>query len=133
MAKSPGGHIEQLPSGSYRVVVYAGWDPATRRRQYLRATVKDETQAKIELGRLLKEAQDGHMPDSGVTVAKLLEEYAAIAEWDLSTRQTNEGFHPPHDQAGAGAPAHSSTTKAQRFPSLRLSQSLHRCNSGHAH
>jgi hypothetical protein len=25
-------------------------------------------------------------------VAKLLDEYAAIAEWDVSTRQTNEGF-----------------------------------------
>jgi hypothetical protein len=25
-------------------------------------------------------------------MAKLLDEYAAIAEWDVSTRQTNEGF-----------------------------------------
>jgi hypothetical protein len=50
------GHIEQLPSGSFRVSVYAGIDPITRRRIRLRATAKDELHAQIELGRLLKEA-----------------------------------------------------------------------------
>jgi hypothetical protein len=32
------------------------------------------------------------MPESGATMAKLLDQYAAIAPWDVSTRQTNEGF-----------------------------------------
>ena len=31
-------------------------------------------------------------PESDATVAKLLGEYAAVTQWDLSTRQTNEGF-----------------------------------------
>jgi integrase len=86
------GHIEQLPSGSFRVVVFAGYDPATRRRQYFKSTVRGETEAQIELGRLLAKASDGRRPESGVTVARLLEEYAPVAEWDVSTRQTNEGF-----------------------------------------
>jgi hypothetical protein len=86
------GHLEQLPSGSFRVAVFAGWDPVTRRRLYLRATAKTEQQAQIELGRLLKDASDGRQPESGATVAKLMDEYAAIAEWDIPTRQTNEGF-----------------------------------------
>jgi hypothetical protein len=50
------GHIEQLPSGSFRVSGYAGTDPLTRRRIRLNSTVKTEQQAQIELGRLLKEA-----------------------------------------------------------------------------
>ncbi len=86
------GHIEQLPSGSFRVSVYAGTDPLTRRAIRLKSTVKTEQQAHIELGRLLKEASEGRTPESDATVARLLDEYAAIAEWDVSTRQTNEGF-----------------------------------------
>jgi integrase len=86
------GYIERLPSGSYRVAVYAGINPITRQQQYLRSTVKTEPQAQIELGRLLKDAANGRRPESGATVATLMDEYAAIAEWDVSTRQTNEGF-----------------------------------------
>jgi integrase len=92
MAKEPTGHIEELPSGSYRVSVYAGTDPITRREIRFRATVKGETRAKIELGKLLQKAVDGRNPESGVTVAKLLDEYESIARWDVSTRQTNGGF-----------------------------------------
>ena len=86
------GHIEQLPSGSFRVSVYAGTDPLTRRAIRLKSTVKTEQQAHIELARLLKEASEGGTPEASVTVAKLMDEYAAVAEWDVSTRQTNEGF-----------------------------------------
>jgi len=38
------GHIEQLPSGSFRVVVFAGYDLVTRRRQYFKSTAKTEAQ-----------------------------------------------------------------------------------------
>ena len=92
MPRAAKGYIERLPSGSYRVAVYAGIDPITRRQQYLRSTVKTEPQAQIELGKLLKDAANGRRPESGATVATLMDEYAAIAEWDVSTRQTNEGF-----------------------------------------
>ncbi len=50
------GYIEHLPSGSFRVSVYVGTDPLTRRAIRLKATAKTEQQARIELGRLLKEA-----------------------------------------------------------------------------
>ena len=86
------GCVEQLPSGSFRVTVYVGTDPLTRRAIRLKATAKTEQQARIELGRLLKEASEGRTPESAATVAKLLDEYAAVAPWDVSTRQTNEGF-----------------------------------------
>jgi hypothetical protein len=67
-------------------------DPLTRRAIRLKSTVKTEQQAQIELGKLLKEASEGRTPESGATVAKLMDEYTAVAEWDVSTRQTNEGF-----------------------------------------
>jgi integrase/DNA-binding transcriptional regulator YhcF (GntR family) len=86
------GHVEQLPSGSWRARVYAGVDPITQREIRLKATATTEQQAYIELGRLLKQASEGRTPESGATMAKLLDEYAAIAPWDVSTRQTNEGF-----------------------------------------
>ena len=72
--------------------MYAGVDPITQREIRLKATAKTEQQALIELGRLLKEASEGRTPESAATVAKLLDEYASIAPWDVSTRQTNEGF-----------------------------------------
>ena len=72
--------------------MYAGIDPLTRRALRLKTTVKTEQQARIELGRLLKDASEGRMPESGAIVATLMDEYAAVAEWDVSTRQTNEGF-----------------------------------------
>ena len=86
------GHVEQLPSGSWRARVYAGVDPITQREIRLKATAKTGQQAYIELGRLLQQASEGRTPESGATMAKLLDEYAAIAPWDVSTRQTNEGF-----------------------------------------
>ena len=84
--------MERLPSGSYQVSVYVGIDPLTRQEIRLRGTAKDERLAQIELGRLLKEASEGRTPETAATMTKLLDEYAAVAEWDVSTRQTNEGF-----------------------------------------
>jgi hypothetical protein len=72
------GHIEQLPSGSFRVYVYAGTDPLTKRQIQFKSTVKTEQQAHIELGRLLKEASEGRTPESDATVAELMDEYAAV-------------------------------------------------------
>src|SRR6202012_2988026 len=82
----------QLPRGSRRARVYAGVAPITQREISLKGTAKTGQQADIELGRLLKQASEGRTPESGATMTKLLDEYAAIAPWDVSTRQTNEGF-----------------------------------------
>jgi ornithine cyclodeaminase/alanine dehydrogenase-like protein (mu-crystallin family) len=63
----------------FRVFVDAGTDPLTRRTIRLKSRVKTEQQARIELGRLLKEASEGRTPESGATVAKLMDEYAAMS------------------------------------------------------
>jgi integrase len=92
MARAGTGHIERLPSGSYRVHVYAGTDSLTGQALRHRQTVKTREQAQIVLGRLLEQAADGRRPDSGVTVADVLARYMAVAELDPSTRRTYDGY-----------------------------------------
>ena len=77
MAPDRTGHIEQLPSGSYRVQVYAGTDPLTGREIRFRKTRKTEREAQIELGKLLAQPAMGRQPDSDVTVAQLLDQYVS--------------------------------------------------------
>ena len=68
MGKRSPGHIEQLPSGSWRVKVYGGTDPLTGREIRLRKTCKTERAAQIELGKLLEQAAAGRLPASAVSV-----------------------------------------------------------------
>ena len=90
MASTRPGHIERLPSGSYRVIVYAGTDPLTGRRLRFRQTVKTEEQAHILLGKMLEQVAEGKQPETGVTVAELLRQYMMVAQLDRATRQTYE-------------------------------------------
>jgi integrase len=92
MTRTPSGHIEQLPSGAWRAKVYAGKDPLTGREIRFRKTRKTEVEAQIELGRLLALARAGRNPDSGVTVAELLDQYVPVAGWDLSTEESSLGY-----------------------------------------
>jgi hypothetical protein len=50
MAATPRGHIEQLPSGSFRVHVYAGTDPVTGKPRRIRETCPDDATAAATLG-----------------------------------------------------------------------------------
>jgi len=59
MPHTPSGHIEQLPSGSWRARVRAGKDPLTGREIRFRKTCKTERGAQIELGKLLALARAG--------------------------------------------------------------------------
>jgi DNA-binding transcriptional regulator YhcF (GntR family) len=74
------------------VKVYAGTDPLTGREIRFRKTCKTERAAQIELGKLLEHAAAGRQPDSGVTVAQLLDQYVSTAGWDVSTRESNLGY-----------------------------------------
>ena len=62
MAKTSKGHIQQLPSGSFRVKVYAGTDPVTGKARLLRQTCPDEAAAHAALSRMLVEADRGPVP-----------------------------------------------------------------------
>lgn len=92
MSRAASGHIERLPSGSFRVDVYAGTDSLTGKRVRFRRSVKTEQQARIELGKLIEQATSGRRPDSAVIVAELLDQYMTVAELDVSTRESYEGY-----------------------------------------
>lgn len=86
------GHIERLPSGSYRAIVYAGPDPLTGKERRLRQTEKTEEAAVTALGKLLQQAEAAHSPQTKATVGHLLDRYLGVAELDDSTRDTYEGY-----------------------------------------
>jgi integrase len=121
--KSP-GHIEQLPSGSWRVKVYGGTDPLTGREIRLRKTCKTERAALIELGKLLEQAAAGRQPETTATVAELMDRYAEVAEWDLSTRKANEAYIRRVIKPGARAPASPQDPRASARPALRAAATV---------
>src|ERR1700730_17092415 len=92
MAKATGGYIQPLPSGSFPGSGYAGADPITGPQIRLRKTCKTERAAQIELGKLLEQAAAGRQPETNATVAELMDRYAEVADWDLSTRKANEVY-----------------------------------------
>jgi integrase len=92
MATVAKGHIERLPSGSFRVRVYAGTDPVTGKERRFRRTVKTEAQAAAELARLLRDAEAERTPDDSATVGLLLDRYLDVADLEASTREAHEGY-----------------------------------------
>ena len=54
--------------------------------------LKTERAAQIELSKLLEQAAAGRQPETDATVAQLMDRYAEVADWDLSTRKANEVY-----------------------------------------
>jgi hypothetical protein len=68
--RRPRGHIEALPSGRYRAVVYAGVDPLTRRPRYLKESAPNFDAAEVVLTRLQHQVdQDAHPRRTSPSVA----------------------------------------------------------------
>ena len=72
--------------------VYAGTDPLTGKEIRLKATAKTAEHAQAELARLLEQASVGQQPESAATVGYLLDQYMAVADLDVSTREGYEGY-----------------------------------------
>ena len=89
MAKTSKGHIQRLPSGSFRVKVYAGTDPVTGKERLLRQTCPDEASAAAALGKLLAQADGGHFPNREATLGQALAKYLEVADLEVSTREAH--------------------------------------------
>jgi len=72
--RRPRGHIEPLPSGSFRAVVFTGIDPLTRRRQYVRETCSTRVEAEKALTRLQGQVDGNRHPKSSITVTTAVEQ-----------------------------------------------------------
>ena len=92
MATTARGHIEQLPSGSFRVHVYAGTDPVTGKPRRLKQTCPDEASAASALGRMLAQADGDHFPNRGATLGQALAKYLEVTDLEVSTREAHEGY-----------------------------------------
>ena len=94
------GSVEELPSGGYRVRVYAGVDPVTGRDRYLRETVpagpRADREAEKVRARLLVEVDERRNPRTNATVGQLLDRHLEMAELDHSTLETYRGYVKKH-------------------------------------
>ncbi|WAL64499.1 tyrosine-type recombinase/integrase [Amycolatopsis cynarae] len=84
------GEIEQLPSGALRVKLYAGVDPLSGKRHYLRETIppgpKAEEEAEKVLVRFLNQVNERRNPRTRATVNQLLDRYLEYLDVDVTTR-----------------------------------------------
>jgi integrase len=102
------GRIEELPSGSLRVKVYAGTDPVTGKRNDLTEVVpaghKAEREAQKALTRLLNQLDEQRNPRTRATVNQLMDRYMQVLDVEPTTRHTYEGVHPEPHPAPAWRP-----------------------------
>ncbi|MBC3191674.1 site-specific integrase [Pseudonocardia sp. C8] len=86
------GRIETLPSGSLRVVVYAGVDPVSGKRHFLRELVpagpRAQKEAERVLRRLASEVDDEKNPKTTATVDQLLDKHFELLEIEPTTLST---------------------------------------------
>jgi hypothetical protein len=84
------GEIEELPSGSLRVKVYAGVDPISGRRHYLTETISPGPNAYSEAEkartRLLAQVDDRRNPRTRATLDQLLDRWLEVVELEATTR-----------------------------------------------
>ncbi len=88
-AKRQRGSIEELPSGALRVSVYAGTDPLTGRRHYLREHIgagpTAHTEAQKAMRRLANQVGERRNPRTNATVDQLLDRHFELAELEVNT------------------------------------------------
>jgi integrase len=84
------GFIEELPSGRYRAVVYAGVDPLTSRRRNLTETTDSYDQAEKALSRLHQQLDENRHPKSAITVGEAIEQWLEVADLEETTKDRYE-------------------------------------------
>ena len=101
------GEVEQLPSGSLRVRVYAGIDPVSKKRHYLVETVaagpsaaRDAERART---RLLNQVDERRNPRTKATVNQLLDRWLEVVELETTTRNSVVGRLNRHVRPVLGA------------------------------
>ncbi|HET9258468.1 MAG TPA: hypothetical protein VFO16_25185 [Pseudonocardiaceae bacterium] len=101
------GSIEELPSGALRVSVYAGTDPLTGRRHYLRESIPAGPGARAGaekvMRRLATEVDERRNPRTSATVNQLLDRHFELAELEENTLATYRSLAAKHIRPSLGA------------------------------
>jgi hypothetical protein len=82
------GHIEQLPSGNYRAIVYLVIDPLTGRKRYLKEVAPDA--ADVALTKLQHQVDEDRHPKTAMTVRQAIEQWLDVARLSETTRERYE-------------------------------------------
>jgi len=94
------GGVETLPSGALRVRVYAGIDPVTGRRHYLREIIPAgphaDDQADEALARLRAQVREQRHPRTNATLNQLLDRHLEMIEAERTTLATYRGYIDKH-------------------------------------
>ncbi len=84
------GYIEELPSEHYRAVVYAGRDPLTNKRRYLRETATTYAAAELALTRMQAQVDENRHPKTAITLNQAIARWLEIARLEDTTRDRYE-------------------------------------------
>ena len=118
------GTSNDCPAGD-QGIVYSPGIRLTRPRGPPAVHSRGRAAGAVELGRLLKEASEGRTRRGRASVARLLDEDATVAEWDVSTRQTKPRAS---SAAPSNPPSATSEVRKVRGPILdKLYTRLKRC------
>ena len=88
--RRPRGHIEELPSGSFRAVVYAGSDPLTARPRYLRKIARTYGATEVALTRLQAQVDEDRHPKADITVGRAIQQWLDVVRLEDTTRDRYE-------------------------------------------
>jgi integrase len=88
----PRGHIRELPSGSFQVIVYAGTDPLTKKPRYIRETLKTYGAAEVALTRVQGQVDQNRHPKTDITLGQAISRWLDVATLEDTTRDRYEGL-----------------------------------------
>lgn len=118
------GEIEESPSGSLRVKVYAGIDPITKKRHYLTETIPAGPTARKEAEksrtRFLAQVDDRRNPRTRATVDQLLDRQLAeqrpyVLVQLLDVPLPRRRLHVQHFVRNSATPQQPTTTRRDRL------------------
>lgn len=94
------GYIEELPSGSFRAVDYAGTDPLTGKLRYVRETAKTYATAEVALTKLQRQVDEDQHPKTAITVRQAVTQWLDVAELENTTREHYDDLVRAQRRAG---------------------------------
>lgn len=81
------GHIEELSSGSFRAIVFAGVDPLTGRSRQLKETARTRKEAEKALTKLQRQVDENKQPKSSITVGQAVAQWLEVADLQPTTQE----------------------------------------------
>jgi integrase len=97
------GSISQLPSGAYRVRVYAGSDPLTGGRHDLTEVVATAAEAEKVRTKLLSQLDERRNPRTKATMNRLMDRYLEVLDVEGNTQRSYQGLTHNHIRPALGA------------------------------